>query len=66
MWGKLNGVRIAQSKTQSHLHGNTRKMSEIIIPEKEPKWPVTELDTPKPMLKAMKTSKKGGRTVSGE
>ena len=27
MWGKLNGVRIAQSKTQSLLHGNTRKMS---------------------------------------
>ena len=53
MWGKLNGARIAQSKTQSHLHGNTRKMSEI-IPEKEPKWPVTGLDTPKPMLKAMK------------
>lgn len=37
MWGKLNGVRIAQSKTQSHLHGNTRKMSEIIIPEKRTK-----------------------------
>jgi hypothetical protein len=54
MWGKLNGVRIAQSKTQSLLHGNTRKMSEIIIPEKEPKWPVTGLETPKPMLKAMK------------
>ena len=54
MWGKLNGVRIAQSKTQSLLHGNTRKMSEIIIPEKEPKWPVTGLETPKPMRKAMK------------
>ena len=54
MWGKLNGVRIAQSKTQSLLHGNTRKMSKIIIPEKEPKWPVTGLETPKTMLKAMK------------